>query len=122
LFGVITPTYPEVFELADCAAQRNMTVSGDIIAHLLASTTGSNSDWVVKLFDVYPANDARMGSYQLMVASEIFRSRYLNSLRELKRCAGSCQPTQIDLHGNDYTFLKGHQIMVQVDSSWFSFI
>ena len=100
--------------------KENVTVTGDIIAYLFASTTGSDSDWVVKLIDVYPADDAKMGGYQLMVASEIFRSRYLNSFERAEALVPEqVNQYKIDLHGNDYAFLKGHRIMVQVQSSWF---
>jgi len=101
----------------------NVTITGDIIAHLFASTTGTDSDWVVKLIDVYPsasAPDAKMAGYQLMVASEIFRGRYLNSFeRPTPIAAGQVNEYTIDLRGNDYCFLQGHRIMVQVQSTWF---
>jgi putative CocE/NonD family hydrolase len=100
--------------------KQNVTITGDIVAHLFASTTGSDSDWVVKLIDVYPAGDAKMGGYQLMVASEIFRGRYLNSFETAEALLPDrVNQYKIDLHGNDYAFLKGHRIMVQVQSSWF---
>jgi predicted acyl esterase len=61
-----------------------------------------------------------MGGYQLMVASEIFRGRYLNSFEKAEAVApGRVNEYRIDLHGNDYAFLKGHRIMVQVQSTWF---
>jgi putative CocE/NonD family hydrolase len=100
--------------------EQNVTISGDIVAHLFASTSGTDSDWVVKLIDVYPSDDAKMGGYQLMVASEIFRGRYLNSFEKAEAVApGRVNEYRIDLHGNDYAFLKGHRIMVQVQSTWF---
>jgi len=100
--------------------KESVIITGDIIAHLFASTTGSDSDWVVKLIDVYPADSSKMSGYQLMVANEIFRGRYLNSF-ELAEAIVPDRVNQykIDLHGNDYAFLKGHRIMVQVQSSWF---
>jgi putative CocE/NonD family hydrolase len=100
--------------------EQNVTISGDIVAHLFASTSGTDSDWVVKLIDVYPSDDAKMAGYQLMVASEIFRGRYLNSFEKAEAVApGRVNEYRIDLHGNDYAFLKGHRIMVQVQSTWF---
>ena len=84
----------------------DVTVAGDIVAHLFASTTGSDSDWIVKLIDVYPEKYApkpSMGGYELMVPNQI-------------------TPFDIDLHTNDHTFLKGHRIMVQVQSTWFPII
>ena len=99
----------------------DVTITGDIIAKLFASTSGTDSDWVVKLIDVYPADAAgNMASYELMVASEIFRGRFWKSYEK----AEALRPNQvtdysIDLRGNDYTFKKGHRIMVQIQSSWF---
>lgn len=100
----------------------DVTITGDVIANLFAATTGSDSDWVVKLIDVYPedAQPANMASYQLMVASEIFRGRYRESFEKAKPIKPNT-PTRfgIDLRGQNYTFRKGHRIMVQVQSSWF---
>lgn len=101
----------------------DVSVTGDIIAHLFASTTGSDSDWVVKLIDVYPAQypaDEKMAGYQLMIASEILRGRYRRSFEK----AEAIEPNKvneytIDMRGNDYTFKKGHRIMVQIQSTWF---
>jgi putative CocE/NonD family hydrolase len=101
----------------------DVTISGDIIAHLFASTTGTDSDWVVKLIDVYPsenASDPKLAGYELMVASEIFRGRYQKSFETPSALApGEVYEYTIDLHGNDYCFMKGHRIMVQVQSTWF---
>jgi putative CocE/NonD family hydrolase len=101
----------------------DLTVTGDIAAKLFASTTGSDSDWVVKLIDAYPTEypaDPKMAGYQLMVADEIFRGRYRKSFEK----AEALEPNKvldytIDLRGNDYTFKKGHRIVVQIHSSWF---
>ena len=101
----------------------DVTVTGDIIADLFASTTGSDSDWIVKLIDVYPEDyqkiteeDATKGTgpvlngYQLMIADEILRGRYRNSL-ETPAPITPNQVTEyrIDLHPNDHVFLKGHR-------------
>ena len=100
----------------------DVTITGDIIASLFASTTGSDSDWVVKLIDVYPSDhpDAKMANYELMVASEIFRGRFLKSYEKAEPLTpNKVTEYSIDMRGNDYTFKKGHRIMVQVQSSWF---
>lgn len=99
------------------------TLTGDMIAHLYAATSGTDSDWVVKLIDVYPdsnPNDERMAGYQLMVAEEIFRGRYRKSWEKPEAITPN-KPLEyaVDIRGNDYTFKKGHRIMVQVQSSWF---
>jgi len=101
----------------------DVTLTGDIIANLFASTTGTDSDWAVKLIDAYPAEnpqDPNMANYQLMVASEIFRGRYRESFQRAKPLTPSTPlEYKINMRGNDYTFKKGHRIMVQVQSSWF---
>ena len=94
-----------------------VTVTGDVVADLFAATTGTDADWVVKLIDVYP--DAE-GGYQLMVAEEILRGRYRNSFT----APTAVKPDEVNeykwsLHGVDHTFLPGHRMMVEVQSSWF---
>jgi putative CocE/NonD family hydrolase len=99
----------------------DVTVTGDVMADLFASTTGSDADWVVKLIDVYP-DDAPgpMAGYQLMIVDEIFRGRYWKSFEKPEAiAAGKVEEYKWSLHGADHTFLKGHRIMVEVQSSWF---
>ena len=104
----------------------DMTVAGDIVTHLFASTTGSDSDWIVKLIDVYPEEykpDPKLGGYQLMIADEVFRGRYRESFEKPEALTpNQVYEYKIDLHTNDHTFLKGHKIMVQVQSTWFPII
>jgi uncharacterized protein len=104
----------------------DVTVAGDIVAHLFSSTTGSDSDWIVKLIDVYPekyAPKTKMGGYELMIADEVFRGRFRNSFeRPEPLVPNRITPFNIDLHTNDHTFLKGHRLMVQVQSTWFPII
>ena len=100
-----------------------LKISGQPIANLIASTSGTDSDWVVKLIDVYPdevAEDAGMGGYQLAVAMEIFRGRYRESLENAKALASN-EPLlyKFALPLSNHVFLPGHRIMVQVQSSWF---
>ncbi|MDE1177650.1 MAG: CocE/NonD family hydrolase [Edaphobacter sp.] len=99
----------------------DVTVTGDVMADLFAATTGSDADWVVKLIDVYP-DDAPdgMGSYQLMIADEILRGRYRKSFEKPEAVKpGEVTEYKWSLHGADHTFLKGHRIMVEVQSTWF---
>ncbi len=102
---------------------QDLTIDGYVIAHLFASTTGTDSDWVVKLIDVYPDNnpdDPKMTGYQLMIVDEIFRGRYLKSYANPAAIAANqVNEYTIDLHANNHTFRKGHRVMVQVQSSWF---
>ena len=99
----------------------DLTVTGDVVADLFAATTGSDADWVVKLIDVYPedAPDGQ-GGYQLMVAEEILRGRYRHSFTDPEPVKpGEVNEFKWSLHGVDHTFLKGHRMMVEVQSSWF---
>ena len=94
---------------------QDVTVTGDVVADLFASTTGTDGDWIVKLIDVYPDN-----SYQLMVADEILRGRYRHSFTAPEPVkVGEVNEYKWSLHGVDHTFLKGHRMMVEVQSSWF---
>ena len=104
----------------------DVSVAGDIVAHLFASTTGTDSDWIVKLIDVYPEKYEpahKMGGYELMIADEVFRGRFRNSFEKPEPLvANQVTPFKVDLHTNDHVFLKGHRIMVQVQSTWFPII
>jgi putative CocE/NonD family hydrolase len=97
--------------------EKPLTVTGDVVADLFASTTGTDADWVVKLIDVYPESE---GGYQLMVAEEILRGRYRKSFTKPEPVKpGEVVEYKWSLHGADHTFLPGHKLMVQVQSSWF---
>ena len=106
--------------------EADITIAGDVIAHLFAATTGSDVDWVVKLIDVFPEQmpeDWSMAGYQLMVSNEVFRGRYRGSYeRPAPVTPDSVAEYRIDLHTQNYTFRKGHRIMVQVQSTWFPLI
>jgi putative CocE/NonD family hydrolase len=92
----------------------DVTVTGDVKADLFAATTGSDTDWVAKLIDVYP------DGYQLMVAEEILRGRYRKSFSDPQPVkSGDVAEYKWSLHGADHTFLKGHRVMVEVQSTWF---
>ncbi len=98
-------------------------ISGQPVANLVASTSGTDSDWVVKLIDVYPpevAAQPEMGGYQLMVSADIFRGRYRESFETPKPIASN-EPLvyRFALPTANHVFLPGHRMMVQVQSSWF---
>ena len=98
-------------------------ISGQPVANLIASTSGTDSDWVVKVIDVYPdevAGDPHMGGYQLMISADIFRGRYRESLETPKAIAPD-KPLlyRFALPAANHVFLPGHRIMVQIQSSWF---
>jgi hypothetical protein len=98
-------------------------ITGQPIANLVASTSGTDSDWVVKVIDFYPdevAGQAPMGGYQLMISADIFRGRYRESL-ETPKAITPDQPLlyRFALPTANHVFLAGHRIMVQIQSSWF---
>jgi uncharacterized protein len=98
-------------------------IGGAPMVNLFASTSGTDSDWVVKLIDVYPQevpSDPTLGGYQLGVAMEIFRGRYRDSLTHPSPIpAGRVQRYRFALPHVNHVFLPGHRIMVQIQSSWF---
>jgi len=101
-------------------------VTGEIFAHLIAATSGSDADWIVKLIDVYPdtdTDDPKMGGYELMVANEVFRGRFRKSL-EKPRAIRSNAPLEysFSLHQVNHRFRAGHKMMVQIQSTWFPLI
>jgi len=117
---------PDVLAWVSEPLEDDVVVSGKIVANLFASTTGTDSDWIVKLIDVYPekyAADPKMGGYQLMIAGDVFRGRYLKSFEKPEPIAANAVlHYQIGFPANDHVFKKGHRIMVQVQSSWFPVI
>ena len=117
---------PDVLTWETEPLTEDVTVSGKIIANLFASTTGTDSDWIVKLIDVYPEKfeaDPTMGGYQLMIAGDVFRGRYHRSFEKPEPVpADSVLRYQIGFPANDHVFKKGHKIMVQVQSTWFPVI
>ena len=100
-----------------------VSIAGQPVANLVASTSGTDADWVVKLIDVYPdevAGQPQMGGYQLMVAGDIFRGRYRESFETPKAIEPNTPLTyRFPLPTANHVFLPGHRIMVQVQSSWF---
>lgn len=117
---------PDVLTWVTDPLTEDITVSGKIITNLFASTTGTDSDWIVKFIDVYPENyqpDPKMSGYQLMIAGDVFRGRYRTSFEKPQPIpANSVQKYEIPYPANDHTFKKGHRIMVQVQSTWFPLI
>jgi putative CocE/NonD family hydrolase len=117
---------PDVLSWETEPLERDVTVTGRLTAELFASTTGTDSDWVVKLIDVYPEDypaEPTMGGYELMIANDVFRGRFRKSFEKPEPLiAGRVEGFAIDLHTVDHRFLKGHRIMVQVQSTWFPLI
>ena len=117
---------PDVISFTMNKLTAPITVTGKIVAHLFASTTGSDADWVVKLIDVYPDFDSTsltMSGYQLPVAMEVFRGRFRKSMSSPSPLTpGKPEEFVIDLHDINHTFKPGHKIMIQVQSTWFPVI
>jgi hypothetical protein len=115
----------------------DVTVTGNVTADLIASTSGTDSDWVVKLIDVFPDGQSpspchepclsidpgpgiKPAGFELMIADEIFRGRYRTSFPHPEAIpANTPEEYRFSLHAADHVFLKGHRIMVQVQSTWF---
>ena len=128
---------PDVLSFVSEALDHDLTVTGPLEANLFASTSGTDSDFVVKLIDVYPENAQKnpwaadegpnpgqyaqsLNAYELPVAMEVRRGRYLTSYEKPSPLTPN-KPTEwkIPLRDHDYVFLKGHKMMVQVQSTWF---
>ena len=114
---------PDVVVFVSAVLDAPVKISGPPVANLVASTSGTDSDWVVKLIDVYPdevAGQPTMGGYQLMVSADIFRGRYRESF-ETPKAIASDKPLlyRFALPNANHVFLPGHRIMVHIQSAWF---
>jgi putative CocE/NonD family hydrolase len=141
---------PDVLSYESEVLNEDVTIAGSIVASLNVSTTGTDGDWIVKLIDVYP-DDApnpdpnpqgvRMGGFQMLLAGDIMRAKFRNSLKEVARIRSTSYPqlgpqkarlasvepmvpnqvTKLEFELGDkfHTFKKGHALMVQVQSTWF---
>jgi uncharacterized protein len=117
---------PDVLSWETEPLQEDLVLAGDVMAHLFASTSGTDSDWIVKLIDVYPQDypdDPTLAGYQLMVANEVFRGRFRKSFEKPQPLVpNETAEYSIDMHWANHAFRKGHKIMVQVQSTWFPVI
>jgi len=131
---------PDVLTFVSTPLDHDIIVTGPLAAAMFASTSGTDSDFVVKLIDVYPENAQKNGweaeagpkpgqysqslnGYELPIAMEVRRGRYLQSF-EAPHALAPNQPTEwdISLRDHDHVFLKGHRMMVQIQSTWFPLI
>ena len=131
---------PDVLSFVSAPLESDLTVTGQLAAELFASTSGTDSDFIVKLIDVYPDNAVKdawtqeagpppgeygksLNGYELPIAMEVRRGRYNQSYEHPAPLVAG-KPTQftIPLRDHDHVFLKGHRIMVQVQSTWFPLI
>jgi putative CocE/NonD family hydrolase len=116
---------PDVLDWSTEPLTADVTVSGKLTANLFASTTGTDSDWIVKFIDVYPEkfpSDPEMGGYQLMLAGDVIRGRYRRGLDKPEPIVPGVVKYEIGFPGVDHVFCAGHRIMVQVQSTWFPVI
>jgi putative CocE/NonD family hydrolase len=123
---------PDVLVYQTGPLEHDITIAGPINAELWVSTTGTDSDWIVKVIDVFPPDATApegfdvtrpWGGYQMMVRSEVIRGRYRNSYEHSEPFVEG-EPTFVDLELQDvlHTFRKGHRIMVQIQSTWFPLV
>lgn len=131
---------PDVLTFVSKPLDRDITIAGELAADLFASSSGTDSDFIVKLIDVYPENAQKdawkaddgpapgefarsLNGYELPIAMEVRRARF-NKSYERPEALVPGQPTEfhIPLRDHDHVFLKGHRLMVQVQSTWFPVI
>lgn len=114
---------PDVVTFVSDVLTDDVRLAGEPIAKFFASTSGTDSDWVVKLIDVYPAEYAEapeMGGYELAISMDILRGRYRESFSKPAPIpANQVLPYEIKLPQVSHKFMKGHRIMVQIQSTWF---
>jgi putative CocE/NonD family hydrolase len=125
---------PDVMVYQTDVLEEDVTLAGPLLAELWVSTSGTDSDWIVKLVDVFPPDAAdpphaafargmRAGEAQMMVRSEVIRGRFRNSHENPEPFVPN-QPTRVELPLQDvlHTFRAGHRIMIQVQSTWFPLV
>jgi predicted acyl esterase len=110
----------------------DVTIAGDVTAHLCASTTGTDADWVVKLIDVYPPDypdnnpnpdGMKMGGYQQLIRGEPMRGKFRSSFEKPEPFTpGNTAELNFTMPDINHAFRRGHRIMVQVQSSWFPLV
>jgi putative CocE/NonD family hydrolase len=123
---------PDVLVYKSDVLNEDVTICGPVFANLSVSTSGTDSDWIVKLIDVYPEDypdyepnprDVRMGGYQMMVRGEVLRGKFRNSYENPEPFVpNEITNIRFDIRDVNHCFLKGHRIMVQVQSSWFPLV
>lgn len=114
---------PDVLTFTSDVLTAPVKISGEPIVNLIASTSGTDADWVVKLIDLYPpqvAGQPNMGGYQLMISADVLRGRYREGF-EFPKAIEANKPLRyrFALPTANHVFLPGHRIMVQIQSSWF---
>jgi len=131
---------PDVLTYQSEVLENDVTISGPVVAKLLASSSGTDADWVVKLVDVYPpeapsGNGAHergkdipppqntLGGYQMLVRGQPLRARYRQGFdKAVASVPGQVEEIKVELPDVNHSFRRGHRIMIQVQSSWFPLI
>jgi putative CocE/NonD family hydrolase len=123
---------PDVLVYEGPVLTEKLTISGPIDARLFVSTTGTDSDWIVKLIDVYPDDyrgnetgsaGGKLGGFQQLVRGDVMRGKFRNGLDKPEPFVpGSPTPVSFRLSDVEHTFLAGHRIMVQIQSTWFPLV
>ncbi|PHR92666.1 MAG: hypothetical protein COA69_07505 [Robiginitomaculum sp.] len=113
-------TRPDVLTYSTEILSEDITIGGSILANLFISTSGTDADYFVKLIDVYPGDDPKMGSYQMLLGYEVMRAKYRDSMEHPTPLRpNKVTPISFNIWDKFHTFKKGHRIMVQIHSSWF---
>jgi uncharacterized protein len=112
---------PDVLVYQTPKLVEDLTIAGSIDVNLIVSTTGTDGDWVAKVIDVYPGDlAAPMGDFQMLLAGDILRAKFRASMSAPEPMVPGRPTTLTFTLGDKYhTFLKGHRVMVQIQSSWF---
>jgi len=127
-----TSTRPDVLVYESDVLKEDITISGNVLASLFVSTTGTDADFVVKLIDVYPGNAPndspanpamKMGGFQLLIRGEVMRAKYRNSFSKPEAMVpNKVEHVKFDMQDAAHSFKKGHKIMIQLQSSWFPLV
>jgi len=117
---------PDVSSWETDVLNEDIEITGNLLADIFASTSGTDADWIVKLIDVYPGiypDNPKMAGYQLMIANDVLRGRFRNSFLNPEPVKPKeVNEYKIDLHAINHVFMKGHKIMIQIQSTWFPII
>jgi len=123
---------PDVLVYRTDPLQTDLTIAGPITATLFVSSTGTDSDWIVKLIDVYPDDypdpnpnptGIRMGGYEQLVRGEPFRGKFRNSFEKPEPFEpGKVTRVEFVLPDVFHTFRRGHRVMVHIQSTWFPLV
>jgi uncharacterized protein len=122
---------PDVLVYQTEPLEEDVTLAGPVTPKLFVSTSGTDSDWIVKVIDVYPNRypdargnpDSKLGGYQQLLRGDVMRGKFRNSLSKPEAFTPN-RATRLDYAMKDvyHTFRRGHRIMVQVESTWFPLI